>query len=302
MAKPLTLEDYQQRILRVLIHIQTNLDGDLSLDDLANIAHFSPFHFHRIFRGLVGESVKEHVRRLRLERAALWLLSSDMPVTRIAFDSGYETHESFTRAFAARFGESPSEYRSKQRALRYQEAPGEVHFVPEGRLEGFRVASNDNVSGRVRIEHLGPLRVAFVRHIGPYPEVGAAWQKLMAWAGRKGLMRPDMTMLGLSYDDPEVTPADKLRYDAAIVVDENVQPEGEIGVQTVAAGDFATITHHGRYEKLSETYALLFGRWVPEHRRELVGGPSLEFYRNSPFDTAPEKLRTDIYVRLENGR
>jgi AraC family transcriptional regulator len=302
MSKPLTIEDYQQRILRVLVHIQTNLDGDLSLEKLAGIANFSPFHFHRIFRGLMGESVKEHVRRLRLERAALWLLSSDMSVTRIAFDSGYESHESFTRAFAVRFGDPPSEYRARQRALRYKDSPGEVHFVPEGRLERFRMAWNGSKSVEVRMERMGPLRVAFMRHVGPYHEVSGTWQKLMAWAGRKGLMRPGMTMLGMSYDDPEVTPPDKLRYDAAIVVDVGVQPEGEGGIQEIPAGDFAVITHHGSYERFGETYALLFGRWAPENRRELVGGPSLEFYRNSPCDTPPEKLRTDIYVRLENGR
>jgi AraC family transcriptional regulator len=302
MAKPPTVEDYQKRILRVLVHIQTNLDGDLSLDELAGIAHFSPFHFHRIFRGLVGESVKEHVRRLRLERAALWLLSSEMSVTRIAFDSGYETHESFTRAFAARFGEPPSEYRFRQRALRYQEATGQVHFVPEGKLEGFKVAWNGRASAEARIERLGPLRVAFVRHIGPYHEAGQAWQKLMAWAVRKGRMRPGMTMLGMSYDDPDVTPPDKLRYDAALVVDASVQPEGEVGIQEIPAGNFACMTHHGAYDKIGETYALLFGRWAPENRRELGGGPSLEFYRNSPFDTPPEKLETDIFVRLESPR
>src|SRR5215470_14455260 len=110
-----TIQDYQSRILKVLVHIQKSLDSPVSLEELAAIAHFSPCHFHRIFRGMVGESVKEHVRRLRLERAAHGLKLGDEPVTRIAFEAGYETHESFTRAFGAMFGESPSRFRRTRR-------------------------------------------------------------------------------------------------------------------------------------------------------------------------------------------
>ena len=94
-----TRQDYAERIIRVLVHIQQNLDDDLPLEKLARLAFFSPFHFHRVFRGMVGESVKSHIRRLRLERAAMRLKQSEMAVTAIAFEAGYETHESFTRAF-----------------------------------------------------------------------------------------------------------------------------------------------------------------------------------------------------------
>src|SRR5215831_5129513 len=110
-----TVEDYQNRILRVLVHVQKNLDSPFSLDELASVASFSPFHFHKVFRGMVGESVKEHVRRLRLERATHRLTFSDEPITRIAFEAGYETHESFTRAFSAMFGVSPSQFRASRR-------------------------------------------------------------------------------------------------------------------------------------------------------------------------------------------
>ena len=98
-----TQQTYQERILKVLVYIQNHLDETLSLEELAGVAHFSPYHFHRIFRGMVGESLMEHVRRLRLERAAHRLKFTDSPVTRIAFEAGYETHEAFTRAFRALF-------------------------------------------------------------------------------------------------------------------------------------------------------------------------------------------------------
>jgi AraC family transcriptional regulator len=123
-------ERYAQRILRVLIHIHDHLDEALSLRSLAEIANISPYHFHRIFRGMVGEPVLEHVRRLRLERAAHDLVNTDHGVSRIAFDAGYETHEAFTRAFKSSFDVSPSLYRKNQRAQR-PVAPSKIHYLTE---------------------------------------------------------------------------------------------------------------------------------------------------------------------------
>jgi AraC family transcriptional regulator len=102
-----TLRFYRERILQVLLHIQRHLDEELPLLELADVACLSPYHFHRVFRGMVGESVAEHVRRLRLERAALQLKHTRYSVARVAFDAGYESHEAFTRAFKGAFGESP---------------------------------------------------------------------------------------------------------------------------------------------------------------------------------------------------
>ena len=109
--RTVTLQDYKRRMLRVLVHIQQHLDEQLALEELAGLACFSPCHFHRVFKGMVGESVKEHIRRLRLERAASHLKLSAAPVTHIAFDAGYESHEGFTRSFRAAFGLSPTQFR-----------------------------------------------------------------------------------------------------------------------------------------------------------------------------------------------
>lgn len=103
--------DYYQRISKVLLYIQKHLYEPLELEHLANLAYFSPFHFHRVFRGMVGESLAEYVRRLRLEHAAGKLIQTKHSVTDIAFDTGYEALESFIRAFKARFGITPHKYR-----------------------------------------------------------------------------------------------------------------------------------------------------------------------------------------------
>jgi AraC family transcriptional regulator len=294
-----TEHDYRNRILRVLVHIQSNLDQALPLEELARIAHFSPFHFHRVFRGMVGESVKEHVRRLRLERAAQQLKHYDQPVTRIALDAGYETHEAFTRAFSATFGASPSQYRAMKRALASPNVPSDVHFVSDGESIDFRPRRKKGQPMDVRVETFPARRVAFMRHIGPYRAVGATWGKLMAWAAPRGLVGPTTMALGVAHDDPEVTPPDKVRYDACFVVDNSFVPEGEVGAQMIGGGEYAITTHRGPYERVAQTAARLCGEWLPASGREPRSAPILAHHRNFPPDTAPEDLLTDIYLPLE---
>ena len=139
-----TRQDYAERIIRVLVHIQQNLDDALPLEDLAAIAHFSPFHFHRVFTGMVGESVKQYVRRLRLERAAMRLKHGERPVTSIAFEAGYETHEAFTRAFRSAFGRSPSEFRAAGGAPERIDSPAGPHTPPQtfSTIHGFAPHQN----------------------------------------------------------------------------------------------------------------------------------------------------------------
>lgn len=296
--KTQTARDYAERVLRVLVHIQVHLDDELSLDDLAAIARFSPFHFHRIFRGMVGESVKEHVRRLRLERAAHRLKFSDEQVIRLALDAGYEAHESFTRAFSAMFGISPSEFRKTHRSVAYPPSPSKVHFVTGGDLESFEPQSPGEKVMDVRFEKIPATRVAFIRHVGPYDQVGQAWGRLMSWAGPKGMLGPSMRIFGLCYSDPDVTPPDKLQYDACLVVGPNVQPEGDIGVQDVDGGEFAVAVHHGSYSKLGETYGMLCGQWLPASGRQLGPPPCIERYLNNPQFTPEDKLVTEVCMKL----
>ena len=271
-----TLESYRERMVRALVHIQDHLDEPLPLDELARVAAFSPYHFHRIFRGLIGESVKEHVRRLRLERAAQRLRRSDRTVTEIAFDAGYQAHESFTRAFHARFGMAPSEFRDVSDPPPGGGAPLDAH-----------------------VESIGGMRVVFLRHVGPYDTVGSTWMRLVNWAWPKGLLGPATAFIGICHDDPEITEPDKLRYDAAIAVPPQVEPQGEIGVRDLQAGDYGVAIHRGPYHRLGDTYARLCGEWLPASGRELCSAPSLEIYLNSPQNTAPEDLLTKVCLPLE---
>jgi AraC family transcriptional regulator len=275
---------YRHRILKVQLYIQEHLDEDLPLDTLARLAHFSPFHFHRIFRGLVGEGVLEYVRRLRLESAAVALKTTDRAVLQVALESGYGAHEAFTRAFRQKFGVSPSEFRAGKR---------QTHSVEE-----VTIMTTPAQTFEVRIETLPSRRVAFLRHIGPYGTVGPTFQKLMAWAGPHGLFGPSTLVMGICWDDPDVTPPEKIRYDCCVTVSDSFAAEGEVSVQTVEGGEYAVATHRGPYENLGALYRWLYGSWLPTSGREPRHAPPFEVYRNSPMTAAPADLLTDICVPL----
>jgi AraC family transcriptional regulator len=291
-----TQQEYTKRILSVLVFLQRNLDEELSLEEYARVAHFSPYHFHRIFRGMVGESLHEHIRRLRLERAATRLKRTDRSIIEIALEAGYETHEAFTRAFRTLCGCSPSGYRrDKSAALAFGAG---VHYQEDGSTNNLRLPIGGETM-KVQIEHVEPMRVAFVRHIGPYNEVNIAWERLCMRLGKDGLLGPGTRFIGICYDDPEVTAPERIRYDACVTVDSDFVPEDDVGVQTIGGGEYAITTHLGPYDLLGQTYAKLLGQWLPRSGRELRSEPSLEFYLNAPESTDPEDLITDIYAPLE---
>lgn len=294
--RAVTLQDYKRRILQVLAHVQQNLDNPLSLDELAERACFSPYHFHRIFKGMVGESVKEYVRRLRLERAAAELRQGSTSVIQIALDAGYESHEAFTRSFKAIFGASPTQFR---RIRQEQIAGGSVTaFRPGKTVRRFRaVRGGGNM--KVEIQHLKPMRVAYLRHVGPYNAVSSTWDRLLTVMGKDGYLGGSPMMLGICHDDPEVTPPSKIRYDACITVDEEFQPTGEIQVQAVEGGEYARTTHTGPYSDLGKTYVAFLGGWLPRSGRELRNAPCFEVYVNDPQSTPPDELMTDIYAPLK---
>ena len=281
--KTSTEQDYQQRIVRTLVFIEEHLDDALELEQVAGVACFSEFHFHRIFRGLVGESLKAYVRRLRLERAARDLKRLDQPITDLAFNAGFESHEAFTRAFSEMFGAPPSAYRAAHRPPPL--SPSGAHF--EDTL-GYHLPLPASQLPAVELKDLPAMRLLFTRHVGPYAEVGRAWGRLMSFAGMRGLFSADMKMIGLVRDDPEITQAEKVRYDACITVGGSVEAQGEFGVVEFAPSRYAVTAHRGPYEGMDTTYRQLYGGWLPSSGYEPADAPAFEQYMNSPQTARPE--------------
>ena len=151
----------------------------------------------------------------------------------------------------------------------------------------------------VKVERFEPITVASVRHVGPYDQCEAAWMKLMAHPEIQKRMGPDMTCIGICYDDPDITGSDKIRMDACIAVDDGFTPENGVEKQEVKGGEYAVVIHKGPYSGLHDAYRRFFGTWLPESGREAEASPSLEIYRNSPQDTPESELLTEIRIPLK---
>jgi AraC family transcriptional regulator len=273
--RPSTWNDHRERIARVVGHVERHLDDTPDLRALASMACLSEFHFHRVFRAVTGESVVGHLRRLRLERAARRLRHAGSPIVEVALEAGFGSHETFTRAFTAHFGVAPSAYRA-------------VHRPP--------VRRPDPPSSDARVEERQPMRLAAVRHVGPYEHVGQAWKAVFAWAGRAGAT-PAGPPVGLCWDDPEVTAPGHVRYDACLPIDGGVAAASDARLLEIGAGRFAVAMHRGAHERLGESYTELV-RWALVHGHELGPEPSVDHYLRSPGDVAPEDLETLIALRV----
>ena len=282
-----TLKDHLERINRVHTYIQEHLDEPLRLDKLAGVACFSPFHFHRLFAAFTGETLKSHIRRLRVEMAAHRLSHTQLPVTEIALSAGYETPSAFTKAFQQQFQKSQSEFR-KEKSYSFSVKPLKLQSITQERTMQPEI--------RTRPE----MKVIFVRRTGNYSKAAAeAWPAICRFAFSHRLVGRDAEFIGISHDDPDITAEDKLRYDASITVAREVKPEGEIGVKTLAGGTYAVFLHQGPYENLHKTYREIYGGWLPSSGKQLRDVPCFEIYLNDPQRTKPENLKTEICVPIQ---
>ena len=276
-----------ERLLPVLVHIQANLDGDLSLEALARRVRLSPFHFHRLFRSAVGETLKQYSQRLRLERAANRLIIHDGTILDVALDSGFQSHETFSREFKRRFQVTPSGYRQWGRG-KLKRSSVAAHPLDE--------LYDDFELSETKVTPMAQLDVAFIRHVGPYETVtDTLWQRLADWAKAKRLP-PDLIFLGIAQDAPGITPSEKLRFDAAIVVPEQFSPDRTIGHQVLGPAEFALTTHIGHYRTLPQAYGAIIQRVVRLKGYRLGGLPSIEVYRTTRVDADHEMNQTDIYI------
>src|SRR5262245_62021946 len=210
--KPETRSFYANAVQRAIEDIAAHLDAAADLRALADLACLSPFHFHRVFRGMTGETPLELRRRLCLERAAWSLARNGQPVTDVAFDAGYETHEAFTRAFRAAYGTPPSGFKQRKHKRIELAATCGVHYDAGGRVPVFIPRDSGGQAMDVEIKDMPTLRVGTVHHVGPYNQIPQAFERLGQIAGAVGLLeQPGTMMVALYHDDPESTPVDELR-------------------------------------------------------------------------------------------
>jgi AraC family transcriptional regulator len=281
-----------ERLIPVLVHIQSHLDCDLSLATVARKGHLSTSHFHRVFSATIGETLKNYVARLRLDRAAFRLLTGRDSVLQIALDAGYNNHETFTRSFARQFRTSPLKYRQQ----------GSRRKSGSGATAQELAMGNSSALSSVRIQEFREIPMAFIRHVGPYERVDRGlWRELQEFT-RRECLAVDNVHWGIAHDAPGITPPEKLRFDACVQVSKTFPSSGRIGCQPLKAGLYAVTTHVGSYETLVNGYRALFAHLSKQKRYRIIGLPAVEILHTTQINPAYAMHHTDICIPIERIR
>lgn len=292
------MSDYEGRINRVIDYVAGHLDDKLSLAELAKVACFSPFHFHRVFAAVTGETVHELVHRLRIERAASALISRPhASITEIALDCGFVSSAVFARAFRARFGCTASAFRATCHDT--GDAHGKIHQPLRNARKASLLAGPYGERMDIEIKDMPAWHVAYVRRFGRYGEgIPEVWAKLALWAEPRGLLGPDTPRIGVGHDDPHVTAPEKCRYDACIPIPHDLVPESPVGLADIPGGRAAVFHFDGPQRDIPAAYDAFYGLWLPKSGFQPIDRPSYELFYGSPR-VGPDRLRFDICMLLQ---
>ena len=326
-----TREGYVSRINRVIDYIEVNITQELTLEELSKVAHFSRFHFHRIFRAIVGETLHQFIQRLRIEKAANQLIDNpEKTITEIAFDCGFSGSASFARVFKEAYGMSAGKWRtggylqkrgisdinSKKSKLisNNREAISHFSYYDSGVTSYYVDSKTRNPIWRIKmrtykqievaVKNMPEFHVAYIRHIGPYKGDSdlfeSLFERLMKWAAPRGLLRfPETKVLSVYHDDPKFTDEDKLRTSVCISVPEDTLVEGEIGKMLIPGGSFAVAGFEIGSDEFEEAWNTVMGNWLPESGYQPDDRLCYELCHNDPKEHPEHKHIIDICVPVK---
>lgn len=289
MSRATSQERFIERMEKVCHYIDHHLDEDLPLEDLCNVAHFSKYHFHRLFSSYMGISLYQYIQQIRLKRAAYQLVfSQDKSVLDIALMAGFEHPESFSRAFKKRYQQSPSEFRVQPDWHNWN-------------LHHHRSEPRREVTMKVDIVELEAIPVAVLEHRKSPTLIMDTVGQFIEWRKTTGLS-PIQTSrtLGIVYNDPQSVPPDEFKFDVAGEVVNRIPEDNDFGVvnKTIAGGAYAVACHKGSQDVIGETVYYLYQQWLPQSDRELRDAPVFFEYLNMFPDVPEHELETNVYMPI----
>lgn len=298
-------EHYIQRVNAAIQYIHTHLAQPLTLEIVAAQAHYSAYHFHRIFNAITDQTLNDYINRKRIEKAAAALIRDKrLTIAEIATNYGFNSNAAFTRAFKRFYGMSPTEFKKNtpdqySKISKIQSKKGEIALEFQSYICNINNHKNwIAMNATIEVKQLAEINLAYVAHTGPFQEIGQAYGKLMQWAGPKGLLNsPDAKTITVYHDDPNVTEESKLRQSAGVLLSSPVKTEGEIGSMTLPAGKFAVGRFEIPFSEFQRSWQSMFV-WINENGYKATGEDCFEIYHNN-FNTHPQKKSIiDICIPL----
>jgi len=283
-----------QEMIPLLIEVQQNLDRNLDLKSLARKYGYSPFHFHRVFSNIMGETPRNYVERLRLEKAAYKLQITDDPVLDVGLSVGFKNHETFTRAFQRYFGASPRGCRKNAKVLQIR------------RLRANRSFRGDGCSlSEVKFEWLRSTYLLSIMHVGAYSEIPAAfteddrmWNTLVDWAKRHNVPYHPIPF-SFYHDNPTVTPKAAQRTEACIPIDTAVTGTQSIRCIEFVGDEYAVAEHIGPYSTLIQGFRHVADGVRASEKYGFRTDPALAIARGIHLDKDSVLNHTDVYLPVQ---
>ncbi len=276
---------YSQRVDAVIAYIHAHLADPLNSDTLAEVAHLSPYHWHRIYKAVTGESAMTTVKRSRMHKAAAELLRTDLSIQAIGQSVGYPRLHSFNRTFKAYYGMAPGQFR---------------HANSRNTDSAISTSAFNPARYQVTLDTKPDMHLIGLWHQGDFMEIGRTFEAVMAQCSIHGLIETEPVTAGVYYSDPEVTGVDALRSFAGVSVAADINPPDELQKIIYPGGRFASMIHTGPYALLNQSYHWLFGCWLPASNEAVKDQPCCEIYLNAPVQTDPSELRTAICLPIQS--
>ncbi len=272
---------YKSRINEAIDFINNNLDRPISLDELAAVSFFSPYHFHRIFSAVAGESVLDCTNRLRLEKVAKLLKFSNDSITEISNTCGFSSPSTLSRSFKHYFGVSPGGYR-KSDSIENSKIRKDLFQVDQYHCNMNEAEFETDFP--VEIKSFPERRIAYIRVLNSFEEgvTLGAFKDLVQWAKSANLFQSE-TIFGMSKDDPNITPKDKYTYEVCITIphDYNMKSDDMIETKILPRCQYAVVNVTGDFNKVATAINYLFNTWLINSTYEPEHLPGLEIFRQN---------------------
>lgn len=295
----------RHRVNRVINHVRDNLCEALDLETLTDVACLSKFHFTRVFDAHLRESPKQFVARLRLEMAARKLIQCGTGnMTDIALDCGFSGSDSFSRSFKNRFACSPRTFRGFYRSgMRAHEIDNPIK--KEIYKPGRTCTAHASLEFDVKTQHRPDYHVAYLRHVGPYGDLNRSitktFTRLQNWAIKKDILTADSCYIGRCADNCSITPAERCMYDACLVLDDRLDEDDVVSVQTIPGGVFAVVDVTCRPAQLNRVWDWLIEVWLPTSGYRISRKTCYEFFTGAGRHSISSRFGIELCLPITSG-
>lgn len=293
------------RINKAIRYIEENIQSKLLLEDIAKEAHFSPYHFHRLFSVVMNETVHNFITRKRIEKGADFLLhKKEIPITEVSEKTGFSSLSSFSRAFKKFYGLSPQEFKESStdkfsKICKVKSKNGQIKVSFEQYISSITNSLNwMKMNAKTEVTTLESLELAYISHVGKMDLIGNVFNDLIRWATPKGLMaQKNLRMVTIYHDSPKITDPNHLRMSVCMILNQPTKTEGAVNLRSFTPGKCVISRLEISPSEFQQAWESNFV-WMNEHGYKKGDNDPFEIYYNNPQDHPEGKCIVDLCIPI----